>query len=203
MPVNEIHAPIYIKGKYSTPVYSSGHAFRLYFAAGCTWSVGASGDEDNWRLMEGTTDHGPVSGLIHDLFSRVDASLPANSHILEIELWHSVPGAPNVLDHLNTLPSGNTFGTGAGVAAAESIYVYGGALRQYYKLYLFDGGFVAPQRFAGHVPTTADDGTLAWAFLKSGIPYATNDGIRLSREVSENTGYNRKLARRYGRSITP
>jgi len=203
MPINEIHAPVYVKGKIATPVYPEGHAFRLYFATGTSWSVGASGDEDNWRLMEGSTDHGAISGIIHNLLSRLNTQLPDHSSVTSIELWHSIPDAPNVLDHLNVLPEGNDYGSGVGVAAAYVMWVFAGALRPQWRFSLFDGAFVSPQKYAPVVPPSSDDGTVEWYFLKSTIPFATNDGIRLTREISQNTGYNRKLARSYGRTISP
>lgn len=203
MPINEILAPIYVKGKYSTPSYGAGHAFRLYFAAGCTWSSGAVGDEENWRLMEGATDHGAISSIIHQVFTRANADLPDTSHVIQIELWHSIPAADNVLDHLNPLPLGNTYGSGAGSPSAQAMHVFAGSLRPTFRLTFFDGGYPNPQRYAPVAPPTADDGSLRWYFIKSGIPFATQDGIRITREVSFNTGYNKKLARKYGRTLAP
>lgn len=203
MPENEILAPVYIKGKYVTAVYPLGHGFRLYFATGCSFVPGPTGDENNWHLLEGSTDRGSVDAIVHGLFSRAAIALPAHSSISEIELWHSVPSAPNVLDHFNTLPSGNDYGSGAGVASAYDMQVYGGALRNYFRFTFFDGANVAPQKYPPVTPPSSDDGSLAWYWLNSNIPFATNDGIRLIRMVSENVGYNKKLARSYGRTITP
>jgi len=194
---------VYVKGKYTTPAYPQGHAFRWYFASGTSWSPGASGDEENWRLMEGSTDHGSISGILHEIYTRVGSALPSGSAISEIELWHSIPDAENVLDHLNTLPSGNSYGTGAGIAAAYLMYVLAGALKPTFRAVFFDGSQASPQKFPPVTPPSGDDGSIDWYLTKSTIPFATNDGIRLTREVSRNTGYNRKLARSYGRIITP
>lgn len=203
MPVNEINAPIYIKGKYATPAYPQGHAFRLYFASGCSWSPGLTGDENNWRVMEGTTDRGSVASIVHEVFTRIGSGVPSGTAVTEIELWHSIPNAENVLDHLNSLPEGNEYGSGAGVAAAYLMYVFAGALRPQFRFTWFDGANVSPQKYPPTTPPNADNGTIHWYFVKSTIPFATNDGIRLTREVSGNTGYNRKLARSYGRAVTP
>lgn len=203
MPLNEILAPVYIKGKYATPVFPTGHAFRLYFATGCSFSVGASGDEENWRLHEGATDHGAVSGIVHEVFTRAVGTLPSGSSVTQIELYHSIPAAPNVLDHLNPLPSGNSYGSGAGVASAYQMWVFAGSLRPQWRFELFDGNNINPQKYAPYTPSSGDDNTMEWYILKSGIPFATNDGIRLTREVSRNVGYNRRLARSYGRSVAP
>lgn len=203
MPVNEIHAPIYIKGKIATPAYPAGHAFRLYFHLGSTWSVGAEGDEENWRILSpGAVDAGSVSGCVDNLFDRAGGLLPENSHITQIELWESADGA-NELVHLNPLPTGNSYGSGAGIASASAIYVFGTALRPQFRFTLFDGGNVAPQRVAPYTPTTEDDGTIQWFFLKSPYPLANNDGLRLTRSVSFNSGYNEALKKKYGRTIVP
>jgi len=203
MPTNEIYAPYYLKGKYVTPAYPDGHAFRLYFATGTVCSVGHEGDEDNWRIVADGVDVGSVSGCVHDLFTRAATILPVGSSISQLEVWQAIPNGPNLLVHLNTLPLGNSFGSGAGVASAYAMYVFAGPLRQKFRFTWFDGALVSPQRYAPHVPPLADDSSVAWFFLRSAYPMATNDGIRLVTEVSENVGYNRKLARSYGRTITP
>lgn len=203
MPINEILAPAYVKAKYATPAYPQGHAFRLYFASGCSWSPGLPGQPDNWRLMEGATDHGAITGILHQIFTRIGNGLPEFTAFTQIELWHSIPSAPNVLDHLNVLPDSNEYGDGAGVAASYLMYVFAGALRPTFRMTFFDGASASPQKYP---PTTApdvDNGTIHWYMTKSSIPFATQDGIRITREVSGNTGYNRKLARSYGRTISP
>lgn len=203
MPINEILAPCYVKGKYATPVYTPGHAFRLYFATGTTLVPGLTGDENNWQVHSGGSNIGSVSAMLHDLFNRAGTVLPAHTAITEIELWHSVPDAPNVLDHFNTLPESNDFGSGAGIASAYTMHVFGGALRNYFRWTWFDGALVSPQKYPPGSPPDEDDASIGWFFEKSPYPIATNDGIRIVRELSGNTGYNRKLARRYGRSVSP
>jgi hypothetical protein len=201
--VNEIHAPIYVKGKYSTPIYSQGHAFRLYFAAGSSWIPGLTGDEENWRLQTGEGDQGAISGIVHEVFRRAAPVLMAGTAIQSIELWQSVPDADNLLVHLNPLPTGNSFGSGSQHASSFYMWVFAGALRDQFRFTLFDGVNPEPQKFSPITPPTGDDEGLEWYFINSDIPFATNDGIRITREVSRNSGYNRRLARRYGRSITP
>lgn len=203
MPENEILAPVYIKGKIATPVYPAGHAFRLYFRAGTSFVVGDTGDEDNWRVVRAGDDKGSIAGMLDNLFDRASTRLPADSTITEIALWHSVPNAPNVLDHYNTLPIGNDYGSGAGIASAYAMYVYGAALREQFRFTLFDGAFADPQKYPATSAPVGDDGSVTWFFTRSDYGLATQDGLPLVREVSSNTGYNRKLARSYGRSITP
>lgn len=203
MPINEINAPYYIKGKYGTAAYPKGHAFRLYFKSGTVLSVGLSGDEENWRVVVDGTDQGSVAALVADLFTRAHSIVPANTHILSLELWHSIPDAPNVLVHLNTLPEGNSYGSGAGFAAGYTMLVFGTELRPQFRFTFFDGVSVAPQKVALETPPAEDDGTLEWLFIKSDYALANNDGEKLTRPVSGNTGYNRKLARTYGRAVAP
>lgn len=203
MPVNEIQAPIYIKGRLATPVYPSGHQFRLYFRTGCSWMPGLIGDVDNWRLMVDGLDQGSVSALMTNLWNRFGSNLPANSVLTSIELWHSIPNADNVLDHFNTLPIVMNYGVGAGVAAGYIMRVFGGPLRNLFRFSVFDGGDANPQKFPPISPPLADNASPEWFFLKGGFGFATNDGIALTREVSINSGYNRKLARSYGRVAAP
>jgi len=204
MPVNEIHAPIYIKGKLATPAYPAGHAFRLYFLIGCTWLTGVSGDEENWRIaLAGSPVGGSVQSLIDNLFDRAEPVIPSGSSVKQIELWESHAGA-NTLVHLNPLPEGNSYGgSSSHVASSYTMLVFGTALRPQFKFTMFDGGTGDPQGSTAAQPPDTDDGGLGWLFLKSNYPLANNDGERLTRIVSVNTGYNRKLARSYGRSVTP
>ncbi|MEO5645855.1 MAG: hypothetical protein ABIQ91_00035 [Candidatus Paceibacterota bacterium] len=203
MPENEIHAPVYIKGKVATAVYPDGHAYRLYFASGSSWGAGAVGDENNWRLMEGATDHGAISGIVFQVFDRLRGFMPAGSTIKSIELWHSIPEAPNVLDHINALPPANPTCIGTPVAASYSMYVLETALRKQFRMSVFDGSNPAPQKFPFPSVPVSDDASFAWYMVGGTIPFANNDGLRLTTGASLNQGYNRKLARSYGRTISP
>jgi len=203
MPTNEIQAPFYIKGKIATPSYPLGHAFRLYFRSGTTLSVGLVGEENDWRITRGGDDKGSIAFMIHDLYYRAAALMPANSHVTELALWQSIPNALNNLLHLNTLPVSNTFGVGAGIASAYTMGVYADNLKHLFKFTFFDGANVQPQRFPPDSPPVGDDVSLAWFFTRSDYGLATNDGLALSRMVSNNTGYNRALATSYGRTINP
>lgn len=203
MPLNEIHAPFYFHAKYATPQYPVGHSIRAYLASGMTCTVGASGDENNWSIKNGVTIVGSVSALWHEIMNRVGNLLPAGTTLTSVEVWQSIPDAPNLLVHLNNLPSGNSFGSGAGIAAAYYMYVFGTALRPQFRLTYFDSLDARPQKGTIAVPPDGDDGSIAWLFINSPYNLANNDGEKLTRPVSANTGYNRKLARRYGRAITP
>lgn len=203
MPTNEILAPVYVVGKYATPAYPTGHQMRIYFQTGTTLVPGLTGDEDNWRVMRGGDDKGSIADLMSDVMQRAGGLVPDNTSWVELALWHSVPSAPNVLDHFNTLPTGNSYGVGVGIAAAYTMYVFAGALVPKFRLNYFDGAQVNPQRYPPNPVPNADDGSIEWLFEKSDWGLATQDGIKLIRGVSVNTGYNRKLAKSYGRTITP
>lgn len=203
MPVNEILAPVYLKGKLTNPVYPDGHQFRLYFAAGSSWTPGVTGDEDNWQLQVSGSPVASVANIVNEVFTRLTPVTPEHSHVSQIELWHSVPGAPNVLDHLNTLPLGNDYGSAQQHPSSQLMYIFAGALRQQFRLSVFDGVTPEPQKITLPVPPSGDDGSIQWYILKSPIPFANNDGIRLIVPVSLNRGYNNKLKRTYGRTLAP
>lgn len=203
MPTNEIHAPVYAKGKLSTPAYPDGHRFVLYFAAGSSFVPGLTGDEENWRLMNGGDDKGAMSQIVFETFSRNRMYYPAGSHIKEIELWHSVPDAENVLDHINTLPPADPIWSGAPTAAAYTMFVMQTALRSKFRWTCWDGPNPAPQKYPFPTIPQVDDSSFGFWMLKGDVPFANNDGIRLTTGVSLNQGYNRRLARSYGRTVTP
>ena len=204
MPLNEIHAPVYIKGKYATPWYSSGHSFRLYFETGCSWTEGLSGDESNYRLAQGGADIASVASIVNSVFTRAAGYLKAGTTITELALYESATGGADTLIHLNDLPEGNTYGSSADATASSFwMWVMATGLREKWRFTLFDGVASAPQKYPPEATPSGDNGTLAWYFVRSNIPFATNDGLRLTRMVSANRGYNRKLARTYGRVVNP
>lgn len=203
MIVNEIHAPYYIVGKFATPVFPTGHNFRLYFKTGTVLTVGDGGDEDNWRITRGGIDIGSVAACVNDLFTRAATNLPEHTHVTQIELWQSVPDAGNLLVHINTLPLGNDYGNSPGIASSYVMYVFGTALRPQFRFTFFDGSSVAPQRYPAVSAPTVDNSTIYWFFTKSNWGMANNDGLAITRNMSTNTGYNRALAKKYGKSISP
>jgi len=203
MPTNEIHAPYYVKGKIETPAYPVGHAYTLYFAAGTTFEDGSVGDEDNWRLQFDADDKGALSAIVFEVFSRSRMYYPAGSHIGSIELWQSIPDAPNVLVHVNTLPPADPIFTGTPTAAAYTMFVMQTALKAKFRWTCWDGPNPAPQRYPFPTIPDEDDSSFGFYMLKGEIPFANNDGIRLTSGVSLNQGYNRALAKSYGRNVVP
>lgn len=202
MPVNEINAPVYAKVKYVTPAYGAGHWLRVYFALGSSFVAGVLGDETNWQLQIGGSPVGNMKGIVDQIFGRVANVLPASTEIETIELWASASGA-NILQHLNPVPLGSFGAAAVAVASSYYIEVFSGPLREPFRFTVFDGTDGRPQRSVALAPPALDDASLEWYLLNSDIPFATNDGVRLTAAKSINIGYNRKLAKSYGRSVTP
>lgn len=202
MPINEINAPVYMKIKYITPAWAAGHWVRAYFATGSSWVGGTTGDEDNWRLQVGGSPVANVKLIVDTIFARLANVIPSGTELETIELWASAAGS-NILQHLNPLPALGDYGSASQVAASYYTEVFTGALREQFRFTVFDGTNARPQRSAATPPPDTDDDSLEWYFLKSDIPFATNDGVRLTTAKSINIGYNRKLARSYGRSVSP
>lgn len=201
MPVNEILAPYYGIVKYRTPV--AAHSLRFYFETGSTLSPGPALNPNDWTIQgSGALSAVSISQVVDALFSKAADSLPANTELQEVQLWQSQIGN-NIFLHSNSLPSAPSYGSGTGYAAAYSMVVYSAPSRQKFRLTYFDGAYVAPQTEASGQPPLVDDNSLDWYVLRGLVPFSTQDGHRLTTVRSFNTGYNRKLARAYGRNVTP
>ena len=201
MPVNQILAPYYLKVKYTNAV--AEHAFRVYFETGSTVSPGAPVSADDWTVRGALSlVDTPISEVVDVLFNRA-ATLPmAVNTLTSVEVWQSAVGV-NTFLHSNRLPTVPTQGSGAGVAASYGMFVFGSSSRQRFRMTFFEIGTASPQRTALSSPPLVDDTTLVWYVLRSQVPFATQDGQRLTTVRSLNTGYNRKLARSYGRRFAP
>lgn len=201
MPVNEINAPYYLKVKYNTQV--ARHIMHLYFETGATLAyptILAPGDFGIAGAGGGTSNL--ISVVVREIFNRFKASLNLGTVVEQIDIWAGVPGA-NTFIGSNVVNNTGSAGTATGIAAANRIFIYSTPLRKKFRLNFYDVTDSRPQRFPGSVPPLLDDGSLSWWMLNSTVPFATNDGDRLTIHFSENTGYNRKLANRYGRNIQP
>lgn len=202
MPItNEILAPYYLKVKYVTP--AARHTMTLYFAEGSIIEPVPSLTPTAYRV-KASANATPVNIAIAigQVFSRVSTVLYQNTVVDEIQIWQSATGNNSFFAY-NPVPSSPSYGSVNGVAAAYFAAVYASADRQLYRQFYFDAIDAKPQRNAGYSPQDTDDNTLAWYMLKSDVPFATQDGKRLVRQISTNTGYNRKLARAYGRQVAP
>lgn len=204
MPINEINAESYLVTRYTTAINKS-HVFRLYFNAVPTNSG------DGVFKFSTYTDAGHAAGwkveeIIAEIISRAvsdNGNMPPLT-INEVAVWQSAVGE-NVLLGLD---SGDydavVGGLGNTVASAYWMNVFkSSAPVQQFRLSFFDVNDAKPQRFAAASVPAVDDGSLAWLMTKSAVGFCTQDGHKLSIHRSSNTGYNRKLARTYGRTITP
>ena len=201
MPLNEILAPYYLKVKWNSGV--ARHLMHIYFETGSILespTLLAPGD----YLIKGS---GAVSGtiisdVVHEVFNRRPSNLRTGTTVEEIQIWQGGAGITNFIAN-NVVSSAAIAATSAGVAAAYLTFVFSTPSRKKFRLNFFDTNSASPQRDAGATPPTLDDGDLPWYMVNSSIPFATNDGLRLTQFFSLNRGYNRKLARRYGRQLSP
>lgn len=203
MPLNEILAASYVKVFYHVLV-NINHQFRLYFD-----EVPTLDGDDGW-LFGGYTDAGHAGGwhlneIITEVVERhaLDTSRATEKTIDSVEMWESASG-DNIFmgldpaDYTDIDPA-----TGEAIASAYDLYNFKSALRFPFRLTFFDTADSKPQRFAVGTAPAVDDGGLNWFMTKSAVGFCTNDGYPLAQLASLNTGYNRKLARRYGRQIIP
>lgn len=199
--INEILAPYYLIIKYANNV--ARHDMTVYFETGTTLPAPNVLTPNDWPVQGvGAVAAERISDIVHQLFSRMSPSLGAGTRVTEIQLWQSQTGQ-NVFLHSNDLPTSNSYGGTGGIASAYYMLVFSTAQRKKYKLTYFEWNDSRPQRYAGVNPPVLDDGTVQWYVLRSVVPFATNDGIRLTTNFSTHTGYNRALAKRYGKVIVP
>jgi hypothetical protein len=200
MPVNEILAPYYVKYRYTTPF--AAHQGRLYFETGAELGTEGPLSPSSWTIRGSAAIQSvPIKDLVFQVINRMKSVIKPTVTLTNIEVWQSAAGV-NTLVGLNDLPTVNTFTGGAGFAAAYNMVVFGTGVRQKFRLTFFDTASTDPQRVSLAQPPAVDDGFIGWYMLKSLVPFATQDGVRLTRTISQNTGYNRKLARAYGRFLT-
>lgn len=200
MPVNEILAPYYIKVKYSTGI--AQHQLRAYFATGSVLDIPGLNPDNMAIQAPGGGGTFSINTIVGNLFDRSKGNLKTGTVVTSIEVWQSQIGQ-NVFIGLNQLPTVTTYGTGAQLASSYVMTVYSAANRRKFRMSFFDGPSGSPQRTAATQPPSTDNQHLDWYVLRSGVPFATQDGFPLTLVTSYNAGYNRKLARRYGRSVTP
>lgn len=196
MPVNEIEAPQYLKVKYSTPVAS--HNLTLYFAEPTEFLNNVDpGQSDGNAVI-------PYTEIVGEVLNRAKALGGVSiSGVNTIEIWAGNVIGQNTFQGFAEPP---VIGGGAvgHVASSYRMWIYGQINdRQKMRLTLFEAVSASPQKFTEGQPPAIDDGTLSWYVLKSGVPFSTQDGLRVTTYLSLNQGYNRKLARSYGRELQP
>lgn len=208
MPVNEIMAPSYLRIKYTT--HASQHNLTIYMNG--LIRVNPSPVDENilqfapatnptWTALET-----PILDLIMRAYK--DGSVAAPT-VDSIEAWQSVVGGENVFvgyGNPQTISSGSaTLGTASGYRHYRFRTVDNTTPRQQAQFTFYESQVnVAPQRSSfGTVPTT-DNGTFVWKVEKGLANWFTSqDGYVITNASSLSLGYNRKLARSYGKRLTP
>lgn len=201
MPLNQITAPSYVIVRYTTDVPAQ-HAVRFYLDAVPTFNAGGN----NW-IYAGYTDAGHVAGwsvkdIVGELLSRfaLTTLLPPLT-IDAVEVWQSAAGVNTFLGLDGADYSAITGGAANSEPSAYGMFVTKAANRAQFRFMMFDTKNAQPQRTSVPIPPTLDDGTLAWFFVRSAVKFVTNDNLRIASVATLNTGYNRKLARSYGRRL--
>lgn len=205
MPTNEILAKSYLKVFYRNPDVDHQHSLRLYFDAVPTDSGGSV------FVFTGYTDASHLTGwsvadIVAEFIARQAVSngnLPAYS-IDKVEVWQGDTVGPNIfLGYDGGDYTGVVGGGAAPNAAAYSMWVFEGAAKVQWRVSFFENHEASPQRFGLTQPPPTDDLSFTWFVLKSAVKFVNQDNIALTLAVSANDGYNRKLARNYGKSIAP
>jgi len=200
MPINEILAPYYAIADYTT--WAARHVVRWYFPGGTVNTVGT--DMRHTALVEPTYNpDGSISQYAYLWFQVMYHNRGLVGPTVDsIAVWQSATG-PNTLIGYSQ-PIQPTSGPNLGVASSY-IMLSGTAItatsRQRYKIMFFEATTSSsPQRFSGNVlPVSGNE--VVWDYLLSVA--VTQDGLAPVVIRSTNVGYNRKLARRYGRTIQP
>lgn len=202
-PINEILASSYARIKYWVLSVAEEHTLTMYFdsvpvADGLGWKFTAYTDgahATGWLLNEIIREH-------FDRMSNTNPVCPLYA-INSVEVWSTQPGA-NVFMGFDTSDyTAFVSGTSTPVAAAYFNAVFQTADRSQMRWYFFDNGDSAPQHTPQSQPPTVDNTSFAWWVINGPIGFTNNDGKAITRIVSYNTGYNRKLARLYGKTKAP
>jgi len=202
MSVNEILAPFYVKFFYRV-LTGHIHSTRWYFDAVPSFGV-------NGAVFDTYTDATHLTGwTLHDVILEIDTRLQLSTtqyppyDVIKVERWLSATGA-NVFKGLDPADYSDIVGgTGTPIAAAEFNWVFQDDDRNSFRFGFIDGLDSRPQRFELPQPPVLDDGGIDWFLLRSPIGFTTNDGVRLTRAVSNNTGVNKYAARKYGKTVIP
>jgi hypothetical protein len=198
MPINEILAPSYVRLQYANSVAS--HGLVLYFANLAVQNITTG----VWELpnadLVGAT---PVADIVQSVANRFNTAGAGLTVIDQIELWRGVTGGANVFEDYVQPVQPTVAPTGTRVASSYVMYVFSAQNRQKARMTGFEYVSASPQRLRPDNIPAIDDGSLQWYVINGNIPFSTQDGIRLKTFLSFNFGYNRKLAKKYGRDIAP
>lgn len=199
MPTNEILAPSYVRVRYENAV--ANHNLTLYFSQLVVQNISTGIYELPNADAIGVT---PLADVISETTGRMNVEGVSVAQIQQIELWRGVNNAPN--EFVNYIqPVQPTVGVGPGTRVASSylMWVFATQSRQKARFTGFEYVTASPQRTRPATIPVIDDGGLSWYVINGNIPFATQDGLRLTTFLSYNQGYNRKLAKKYGRAIAP
>lgn len=202
MPINEIGAPFYAKMFYHVLV-GHQHQTRYYFD-----EVPSFGSADTRFSGYVDTAH-PLGWTLMEIITELDLRLAVSTtqypaiNVERVERWRSALGV-NVFEGLDPDDySAVGVGVATPIASASFSWVYETNVRAQYRFTTLDAGDARPQRTELPQPPVVDDGGIDWFILKSVVHFTNRDGVRLSRAVSNNTGYNRHASKRYGKNIIP
>lgn len=202
MPKVEITAPFFAKVKYTNAARPQGHSFRLYFdhipafntltTVFSTYTDGAH--PTGWTLEQ----------IIDEFLTRfVSTTSFAVIGISGVEMWTTNTGVNTFVGLDPDDYSGVTPGTGAGKASAYGMYVFEANNRSTWKMSMYEVASGDPQRYPQPDPPTADDGSLSWFVIRSAVKFVTYKNLPLTHNPSTNIGFNKALAKKYGRFVAP
>lgn len=122
--------------------------------------------------------------------------------VLSIDVFQHVSGggSPTFITNI-PVPTGINPGLMTVTAAAYLMLVMKAGNRQLAKFQFLDSGDAKPQRFALSDLDTSQQGLVT--YLKDHQNICTIDGYDMKAFSSGNSGYNRRLAKRYGRVLAP
>jgi hypothetical protein len=194
MPIDEILSPYYLRGKVQTG--AAEHAFIYYLDDSVFQDV-----DGEWAVVM-TPDEIKIRTLIAMVYNRINN--PHGGHTTEVtalELWQSASGANTFVDYI--APDALTAPSATPIASAYRMWVFATSDRRKARVTSWESSDAKPQRFGGYAVSLTDDNSLPWLFVNINSPFRQQDGGKLTALISSNDGYNRKLARSYGRSVMP
>lgn len=201
MPVNEILAPFYMRVSYQT--WASVHNVTLYLGSGTITPSGQ--DFLHSAAVSPSNSTGSLQNYVKQVFDIFYGSIGILApSILSIDLFQSVPSSPNIYLGPILKPSliaGATKGVAASYIMLSGTSV-SASTRQNWRLMFFESVTgTNPQRFVEDWSQTTSLFYPLYLNAQQGL-MVTQDGYTPILR-SYNIGYNRKLARRYGRLLTP
>lgn len=200
----EILAASYVITHYTTVATDQPHLFRLYFDDVPTADVLGAFYFPTYSDALHLTGWS-VRDIIASCLTRMNAAHGGIQTLTvnEVEVWEADTADNTFLG----LDAGDYTGVGAGsssgIAAAYLMLVTKSALRNSSRFVVMDTVDSKPQSFRGITIPATDNASLEWFLTKSVVGFTNVKGERLAIAGSYNTGYNRKLARSYGRRKTP